>query len=147
MSATMQEGVATPPLTLREVGATCATFVRAELAAQERRDNSGQWFAAYEAAAAAALSMPATSIEEVMILAALVRGVVSDMSNQLQVALRDAPREEERAAQELGDRIYGALTSVVQALHDLTGTPIDEAAADYDWCVQLDGRPVTEGAP
>ena len=43
MSATMKK-VAPPPLpTLREAGAACATFARAEFAAQERGDDSGQW--------------------------------------------------------------------------------------------------------
>ena len=147
MSATTKGGAATIPLTLREAGAACATFARTEVAAQEQGDNTGQWFAAYEGAAAAALSLPATSIEEVMVLAALVRGAVSEMSSQLQVALRNAPREEERAAEQLGDRIESALTSIVQALHDLTGTPIEVAAADYDWCFRLDDRKLAEGAP
>ena len=140
MSATTKGGAATPPLTLREAGAACATLARAEFAAQEQGDNSGRWFAAYEGTATAALSLPVTSMDEVMILAALVHGAVSEMSERLQVALLRAPREEEQSAQDLGDRIEGALTTIVKALSDLTGTPIEAAAADYDWCFRLDDR-------
>ena len=81
-----------------------------------------------------------------MILAALVSGAVSDLSNQLQVSMLNAPREEERAAQEFGDKIEAALKVIVQALSDLTGTPIEAAAADFNWCAELDAPKSAEGA-
>ena len=147
MKAAMKEEALPPLPTLREAGAACAAFARAEFAAQEQGDNSGRWFAAYEGTATAALSLPVTSMDEVMILTALVHGAVSEMSEQLQVALLKAPKEEERSAQDLGDRIEGALKVIVQALSDLNGTPIEAAAADYDWCFRLDDRKRAEGAP
>ena len=146
MSAAMTEGAATLPLTVHQMGKISAALARAEIDAQDRDTSDRTWWAAYEGVAAATLSLPATSMEEVMILAALVRGAVSNLGNHLQVALMNAPPGEAEAAQELEDRVRGALTVIVQALSDLTGTPIEVAAADFDWSFQLDERKLADGA-
>lgn len=138
MSAAQQEGAATPLPTVRQLGETSASLVRMELEAQERRDDTdGPFFTAWEAAAAATLSLPATSIEEVMILAALARGAVMDLGNRLQLTFGHAATPESEDAQRLEARIKAALTSIVQALHDLTGTPLAVAGADFDWHCHL----------
>ncbi|MGI4939728.1 MAG: hypothetical protein ACRYHQ_04035 [Janthinobacterium lividum] len=138
MSGLQQGGAATPFPTVRQLGETSAGFARMELDAQERRDDTdGPFFTAWEAAAAATLSLPATSIEEVMILAALARGAVTDLSSQLQFDCGGCLIAPSESAQRLEERIKAALTSIVQALHDLTGTPLAVAGADFDWHCHL----------